>query len=122
MACEQCSAIEFPANDEQGDAANGGATERRRKRIVAVVMESQMRVHSVCIIVLVIGRAIAADGEALRSLTLPARQQAKPIDFAHDVLPLLKARCAECHTNCKYKGSFSLDTRDTILAKKAVVP
>src|SRR3954454_8577177 len=23
----------------------------------------------------------------------------KPVDFAHDVAPLIKARCAECHTN-----------------------
>jgi hypothetical protein len=44
------------------------------------------------------------------------------VDFAHDIVPLLKARCAECHTNGKYKGSFSLDTRADILKKKAVVP
>jgi hypothetical protein len=46
----------------------------------------------------------------------------KKVDFAHDILPLLKARCAECHTNGKYKGSLSLDTRADILKKKAVVP
>jgi hypothetical protein len=46
----------------------------------------------------------------------------KKVDFAHDIVPLLKARCAECHTNGKYKGSFSLDTRADILKKKAVVP
>ena len=52
---------------------------------------------------------------------LPVGAQGK-IDFAHDVVPLLKARCAECHTNGKYKGSFSLDTREEILKAKAVVP
>src|SRR5262245_53109688 len=46
----------------------------------------------------------------------------KPVDFAHDVVPVLKARCAECHTNGKYKGSFSLDTREAVLKTKAVVP
>src|SRR6516165_9427317 len=46
----------------------------------------------------------------------------KKVDFAHDIVPLLKARCAECHTNGKYKGSFSLDTRGDVLRKKAVVP
>ena len=46
----------------------------------------------------------------------------KPIDFAHDVAPLIKARCAECHTDGTYKGSFSLDTRETMLKSKAVVP
>jgi hypothetical protein len=46
----------------------------------------------------------------------------KPIDFAHDVAPLIKARCAECHTDGKYKGSFSLDTREAMLKSEAVVP
>ena len=57
-------------------------------------------------------------------MTLPGQAQTpKKIDFAHDIVPILKARCAECHTNGKYKGSFSLDTREEILkAKKAVVP
>ncbi len=49
-------------------------------------------------------------------------QPAKKVDFAHDVEPILKARCARCHTNGKYKGSFSLDTRADVLKKKAVVP
>jgi hypothetical protein len=51
-----------------------------------------------------------------------AADELKKIDFAHDIVPLIKARCAECHTNGKYKGSFSLDTRETILKSKNVVP
>ena len=43
-----------------------------------------------------------------------------PVDFAHDVLPLLKARCAECHTNGNYKGSYSLDTREAALEAGAI--
>jgi len=43
-------------------------------------------------------------------------------DFAHDVLPILKARCAKCHTNGTYKGGMSLDTREAMLKSKAVVP
>src|SRR2546421_5074635 len=49
-------------------------------------------------------------------------QPPKKVDFAHDIIPLLKARCAECHTSGKYKGSFSLDTRADVLKAKAVVP
>jgi hypothetical protein len=45
----------------------------------------------------------------------------EPIDFAHDIAPVIKARCGECHTNGKYKSSFSLDTRADVLKKKAVV-
>src|SRR3954452_14976590 len=49
-------------------------------------------------------------------------QPPKKIDFAHDIVPILKARCAECHTNGKYKGSLSLDTREALLKSKAAVP
>ena len=43
-------------------------------------------------------------------------------DFAHDVLPILKAKCAGCHTNGTYKGGLSLDTREAMLKSKSVVP
>src|ERR1043166_5665482 len=49
-------------------------------------------------------------------------QPAKEIDFAHDIVPLLKARCAECHTSGKYKGGVSFDTREALVKSKAVVP
>jgi hypothetical protein len=50
-------------------------------------------------------------------------QKADPnIDFAHDIMPLLKARCAECHTNGKYKASLSMDTRADLLKAKVVLP
>src|SRR5215475_10583230 len=56
-------------------------------------------------------------------LAAPSRAEGpKTVDFAHDIVPLLKARCAKCHTNGKRKGSLSLDTRGAILQAKAVVP
>src|SRR2546421_5713941 len=54
--------------------------------------------------------------------TRAAADSGKKVDFAHDIVPLLKARCAECHTNGKYKGSVSFDTREALLKTKAVVP
>src|SRR4051794_18613840 len=51
-----------------------------------------------------------------------AAQKAKPVDFAHDVVPIIKSRCAECHTSGKYKGSLSMDTRADLLKSEAVVP
>src|SRR4051794_39118008 len=51
-----------------------------------------------------------------------AAQKAKPVDFAHDVVPIIKSRCAGCHTNGKYKASLSMDTRADLLKSKAVVP
>jgi mono/diheme cytochrome c family protein len=50
-----------------------------------------------------------------------AAAPAAPIDFAHDIVPILKARCAKCHTSGTYKGGFSLDTREAMLKSEAVV-
>ena len=59
----------------------------------------------------------------LAVFALPAvAPAADRIDFAHDILPILKARCAECHTNGTYKGNVSFDTRADLIKSKAVVP
>ena len=56
-------------------------------------------------------------------VTLPVwADTAKKIDFAHDIVPLIKKHCGECHTNGKRKGSLSLDTRESILKAKVAVP
>jgi hypothetical protein len=59
---------------------------------------------------LVIGSCLLSHGVA-----------AEPVDFAHEIAPLFKARCAECHTSGKYKGSFSLDTREEALKSDSIV-
>lgn len=46
----------------------------------------------------------------------------KKIDFAHDVLPILKSRCSECHTGDKHKGGLSMNDRATLLKAEVVVP
>ncbi len=45
---------------------------------------------------------------------------AERVDFAHDILPILKTACAECHSNGTYKAGFSIDTRESILESGAV--
>ena len=37
------------------------------------------------------------------------------VDFNHEVVPLLKKHCTECHAGDKKKGSFSMNTRATLL-------
>ena len=37
-------------------------------------------------------------------------------------MPILKARCAKCHTNGTYKNGLSFDTREDLLKAKAAVP
>ena len=44
------------------------------------------------------------------------------IDFVHEIAPILKARCAECHTNGKFKGNISLETREDLIKMKAATP
>ncbi|MBC8356696.1 MAG: DUF1549 domain-containing protein [Planctomycetes bacterium] len=38
------------------------------------------------------------------------------IDFAHDIVPILKQHCAECHAGEKKQGGLSLDSRESLLA------
>src|SRR5262245_43499515 len=32
--------------------------------------------------------------------------QDKPLDFAHDVVPILRKHCGKCHTGAKKEGAF----------------
>lgn len=60
-------------------------------------------------------------GLLLFSATGVSFSQEKPLDFAHEVVPILKKHCAACHTNGTYKGSVSFDTRQALIQSKAVV-
>lgn len=37
------------------------------------------------------------------------------VDFVHEVAPLLKKHCAECHMGTKHKGGFSMNTREELM-------
>ena len=41
---------------------------------------------------------------------------ARAVDFAHDVVPILRVHCGKCHTGAARQGGFSLNTRETTLA------
>jgi hypothetical protein len=69
--------------------------------------------------------ALAACGAGLLCAgeqATPKDAPAKPIDFAHDVLPLLKARCIKCHAGSQPEGEFSMATRESLLKAKVAVP
>lgn len=63
-------------------------------------------------------------GVSILTLAFPASLSA--VDFAHDVMPILKKRCGECHTGAKKKGGLVMNTRAQFLAGgeggKVVVP
>jgi len=46
---------------------------------------------------------------------LLAAQIQQPFDFAHEVVPVLRKYCAECHVGENRKGSFSINTRAELL-------
>ncbi len=53
---------------------------------------------------------------AVASTSHAIAQEAKPpIDFAHEVVPILRKHCAECHTGDQKSGGFSLNTREQLL-------
>ena len=49
-------------------------------------------------------------------LLLPSIPTLGKIDFVHQVMPLLKKQCAECHTEGKKKGGLSMNTLSEFLA------
>lgn len=38
------------------------------------------------------------------------------VDFAHEIVPLLKQHCGKCHTGSQKKGGLSLNLRETLIA------
>lgn len=48
-------------------------------------------------------------------------QQSKPLDFVHDVVPILKKHCTPCHGGDKAEGDFSINTRASLLRADVVV-
>lgn len=54
----------------------------------------------------------------LTRLSLLGAIMASPVmavDFVHEVAPLLKKHCAECHMGTKHKGGFSMNTREELM-------
>lgn len=51
------------------------------------------------------------------SLSIPPATATDPpkVDFAHDVVPILRKHCAACHGGNEAKGGFSINTRKLIL-------
>ncbi|KAA5542087.1 DUF1549 domain-containing protein [Roseiconus nitratireducens] len=48
--------------------------------------------------------------------------QAAPIDFAHDVVPILREHCVRCHGGAEAKGGFSINTRALFLESGVAEP
>lgn len=49
------------------------------------------------------------------SLSTAASAAAGKVDFSHQIVPILREHCSECHTGDKKKGSFSMNDRPSLL-------
>jgi hypothetical protein len=59
---------------------------------------------------------------ALAGGTVLRAEDRKPaIDFAHDVVPILKEHCFECHGGHRHEGEFSINTREAIVDSSSAV-
>src|SRR5262245_3109732 len=47
---------------------------------------------------------------------------AEPVDFAHEIVPILGKHCGNCHTGDKKKGGFSMNTRAALIAGGEIGP
>lgn len=52
---------------------------------------------------------------ATGTFSLAADDAGKPVDFSHDIVPLLKKHCVGCHSGAEAKGGFSVSTRELLL-------
>ena len=49
-------------------------------------------------------------------ILLLAALPARAVDFSHEVVPILRAKCGKCHTGAQRQGGFSLNDGEAILA------
>ena len=52
-------------------------------------------------------------GISLLLMAIPA--SSAEMDFAHDVMPIIKEHCAKCHTGEKVKGGLAITSRAELL-------
>lgn len=48
-------------------------------------------------------------------LFFPIATVAAPVDFSHQIVPILREHCAECHTGDKKKGGLSMNDRKSLI-------
>lgn len=51
------------------------------------------------------------------SILFAIAQPILAVDFVHEVAPILKKHCAECHMGTKHKGGFAMNTREELMTE-----
>jgi hypothetical protein len=50
-------------------------------------------------------------------ITLAIVSPTMAVDFVHEVAPILKKHCSECHMDTKHKGGFAMNTREELMTE-----
>ncbi len=61
-------------------------------------------------------RSKSAAAAIVGALVAFATGSVAAVDFSHEVVPILRAKCGKCHTGSQRQGGFSLNDREAILA------
>ena len=61
-------------------------------------------------------RSKSAATAILATVVALATGSVAAVDFSHEVVPILRAKCGKCHTGSQRQGGFSLNDREAILA------
>ncbi|GAB6167528.1 hypothetical protein JCM19992_35280 [Thermostilla marina] len=61
-------------------------------------------------------------GLVFANATVGRSADSKPVDFVHEVVPILENRCIGCHADGVYEGGVSFDDRRALLRSLVVVP
>src|SRR6476661_2372362 len=65
-----------------------------------------------CIRSLAVVLAVITASTALLQTT----RAADLVDFAHDIVPIIRQHCGQCHTGDKKKGGYSMNSRAALIA------
>ncbi len=85
------------------------------------ILSSPLRIANATLLVcLVLGSSPAQ--EPSDTLLPTTNQVTQPVDFAHDIYPLLQRACFECHGEGKQEGALRLDLRSDALNSGSIEP
>jgi hypothetical protein len=82
---------------------------RKESSIECISISSMKPIIPILIVTCFLGRTLSAADE-------------NQVDFSHQIVPILKQHCMECHGGKKSKGGFSMNTRRLFLEDEAAIP
>ncbi|TWT34291.1 DUF1549 domain-containing protein [Blastopirellula retiformator] len=60
--------------------------------------------------------------QAISEASIEAAEPAAKIDFAHQIVPILRKHCTACHSGAKAEGGFSINDRKAFLDNAMAIP